>query len=72
MEIKYETGIPLPTDRWGMMAEIRAALGGMIVGQSAVVPREWQPKVTLIGYQVKMRFRTRKIDWDYMRIWRIS
>lgn len=78
MEIKIESGVPIPERAGGgtgrFKSQIRVVMERMVVGDSIVIPRRIALSEigSLVGKQTGGKFTYRKIDNNAARVWRIA
>ena len=66
---KDATPMPLPTPRATGLTRL---LGGLGVGESAVVPRRSANDLGKTGTTLNMTFTARRLDAEWSRVWRLA
>lgn len=67
-EYTIEDGIKIPAAR----GEISAVLRRLQPGQSVKIERRHQGKISKLAWHNHIKCRTKRIDAEYIRVWRIS
>lgn len=67
-----EKDVPLPDGKIGALTDIRDTLLGMAVGDSFVMPRNGNVKISTVAKMLGYLVTTRKISETDMRVWMVS
>ena len=67
--VKDPVPVPLPPPRLGGLTRL---LKGLAVGESGVIPRRAADDIYRLGVVLNRTFKTRRIDAEKSRVWRVK